>query len=275
VAAFMGNFHFASSGTQYLNATAPPSALQQFWSLAVEEQFYLVWPLLFFALAWFLPNISPRKKLLTALIVIMVASFVWSVIETGQNPTWAFFSPLTRAWELALGAAMAVLVPVLRDRGKQWGSGLAVLGVGVIVASACIFNSSTLWPGAAALVPVAATALVIAGGTLRQSSGFGRLTTFFPIQWLGNISYSLYLVHWPVLIIALEYSFKGSFPLHSELELVALSIVLSAILYYGLENPLRKSNLLKKNRVLTYSMGAVLIAISYGAIFWHLHNYSK
>jgi peptidoglycan/LPS O-acetylase OafA/YrhL len=275
VAAFMGNFHFASSGTQYLNATAPPSALQQFWSLAVEEQFYLVWPLLFFALAWFLPNISPRKKLLTALIVIMVASFVWSVIETGQNPTWAFFSPLTRAWELALGAAMAVLVPVLRDRGKQWGSGLAVLGVGVIVASACIFNSSTLWPGAAALVPVAATALVIAGGTLRQSSGFGRLTTFFPIQWLGNISYSLYLVHWPVLIIALEYSFKGSLPLHSELELVALSIVLSAILYYGLENPLRKSNLLKKNRVLTYSMGAVLIAISYGAIFWHLHNYSK
>jgi peptidoglycan/LPS O-acetylase OafA/YrhL len=274
VAVFLGNFHFASTGTQYLSATAPPSAFQQYWSLAVEEQFYLVWPPLFFALAALLPKVSPQKKLLTALIAIMIASFVWSVIQAGQNPTWAFFSPLTRAWELALGASLAVVVPVLRDRGKRWGSGLGILGVAGIVASAWIFNSSTLWPGAAALVPVSATALVIAGGTLRQSSGFGKLTNFLPIQWLGNISYSLYLVHWPILIIALEYSIRGSLPIHSEIELVALSIVISAILYYAIENPIRKCKLLKQSRVLTYSMGAILIGISFGAIFWHLHNFS-
>jgi peptidoglycan/LPS O-acetylase OafA/YrhL len=275
VAAFMGNLHFASTGTQYLSATLPPSVFQQYWSLAVEEQFYLVWPLLFFVLVAAFPKISPRTKLLTALVAIIVASYAWSVVETGQNEVWAFFSPLTRAWELALGASIAVLVPVLRDRSKRLGLALGILGVAGIVASALLFKASTPWPGSAALVPVAATALVIAGGTLRQSSEFGRITTFSPIQWLGNISYSLYLVHWPVLTIALEYSIKGSLPVGSELELVSLSIVISAILYYALENPLRKWKLLKQSRVLTYCMGAILIAISYGAIFWHIHNVAK
>jgi peptidoglycan/LPS O-acetylase OafA/YrhL len=275
VAAFLGNFHFASTGTQYLSATLPPSVFQQYWSLAVEEQFYLVWPILFLTLASQLPRISPGKKLLTALVAIMVASFVWSVVQTGENPVGAFFSPLTRAWELALGASMAVLVPHLRDRGSRWGAVLGLVGFAVIIASASLFKSSTPWPGAAALLPVSATALVIAGGTLRQSSGFGKLTSFLPIQWLGNISYSLYLVHWPVLTIALEYSIKGSLPLRSELELVALSIVISAILYYVLENPLRKSKRLKQSRLLTYSMGALLIAASYAAIFWHIHNFGS
>jgi peptidoglycan/LPS O-acetylase OafA/YrhL len=275
VAAFLGNFHFASTGTQYLSATLPPSVYQQYWSLAVEEQFYLVWPLLFFTLAALFPKISPRTKLLTALVAIMIASFAWSVIQTNDNEVWAFFSPLTRAWELALGASLAVLVPVLRDRAKRLGAGFGIVGFAGILASALFLKSSTPWPGSAALLPVAATALVIAGGTLRQSSGFGKFTNFAPIQWLGNISYSLYLVHWPVLTIALEYSIKGTLPIRTEFELVALSLVISAILYYGLENPIRKAKWLKESRVFTYSMGAFLILASYAAIFWHIHNYGS
>jgi peptidoglycan/LPS O-acetylase OafA/YrhL len=274
VAAFVGNVHFAATGTQYLNSTLPPSAYQQYWSLAVEEQFYLVWPLLFLTLTAFLPKTPSRIKLLGALVVIMCVSIYWCIVETSRNEIWAFFSPLTRAWELALGALLAVLVPVLRDRAKRLGTALGIVGVVIILASAWTIKPSTPWPGSAALVPVFATGLVIAGGTLRQSSGFGVVANFVPVQWLGNISYSLYLVHWPILIIAEQYSISGTLPLRSEVGLVALSLAVSAVIYYAVENPIRRSRLLKRNRVLTYLMGAGLIGISYAAIYWHLHNVS-
>jgi peptidoglycan/LPS O-acetylase OafA/YrhL len=82
-------------------------------------------------------------------------------------------------------------------------------------------------------------------------------------------------VHWPILIIAQEYSVDNSLPRHTELELVGLSIVIAAAIYYAIENPIRRSRLLKGHRVLTYAMGASLIAISYAAIYWHLHHFSK
>ena len=274
VAAFVANFHFASTGTQYLNSRLPPSAYQQYWSLAVEEQFYLVWPLLFLTLTAILPKTPARTKLLAALVAIMCASVSWCIVETSRNEIWAFFSPLTRAWELALGALLAVLVPVLRDRARRLGTALGILGVVIILVSVWTIEPSTPWPGSAALVPVFATGLVIAGGTLRQSSDFGVVAHFLPVQWLGNISYSLYLVHWPILIIAEQYSISGALPLHAELELVALSLAVAAVIYYGVENPIRRSGLLKRNRVLTYLLGAGLIAISYAAIYWHLHNVS-
>ena len=204
----------------------------------------------------------------------MAVSIYWCIVETSRNEVWAFFSPLTRAWELALGALLAVLMPVLRDRARRFGSALAILGVLVILASAWTIEPSTPWPGSAALVPVFATGVVIAGGTMRQSSGFGVVANLIPLQWLGNISYSLYLVHWPILIIAEQYSINGTLPLHSQLVLVALSLAVSAVIYYAVENPIRRSRLLKRNRVLTYLMGASLIGLSYAAIYWHLHNVS-
>lgn len=274
VAAFLANFHFASTGTQYLNSRLPPSAYQQYWSLAVEEQFYLVWPLVFLTVTAILPRTPSRTKLLVALVVIMAVSIYWCIVETSRNEVWAFFSPLTRAWELALGALLAVLMPVLRDRARRLGSALAILGVLVILASAWTIGPSTPWPGSAALVPVFATGVVIAGGTMRQSSGFGVVANLIPLQWLGNISYSLYLVHWPILIIAEQYSINGTLPLHSQLVLVAFSLAVSAVIYYAVENPIRRSRLLKRNRVLTYLMGASLIGLSYAAIYWHLHNVS-
>ena len=235
VAAFLANIHFASTGTQYLNARLPPSAYQQYWSLAVEEQFYLVWPVLFLTLTAILPKTPSRTKLLVALVVIMCASISWCIVETSRNEVWAFFSPLTRAWELALGALLAVLAPVLRDKSTRLGAVLAIFGVVLILVSAWTLKPSTPWPGSAALVPVFATAAVIAGGTLRQSSGFGVVANLLPLQWLGNISYSLYLVHWPILIIAEQYSIDGTLPLHSELALVALSVAAAAVIYYTLE----------------------------------------
>src|ERR1700677_1865127 len=128
VAAFVGNFHFASLGTQYFTATQPPSTLQQFWSLAVEEQFYLVWPLLFLLVTLPWKRFSPVPRLLTALTVVIGLSLDWCIIETSQNEVWACLSPLTRAWELALGAILAVVAPHLRWRAPRWGLVLSSAG---------------------------------------------------------------------------------------------------------------------------------------------------
>ena len=223
VAAFLGNVHFASLGTQYLTSTLPPSAFQQYWSLAVEEQFYLLWPLLFLALTAILPRVRPTAKLVSALGTIIIASLAWCIIETSHNEVWAFFSLFTHAWELALGAVLAVLVPVLSDERKGWEPASGSSGSSSFWSVRGSLSPQTPWPGSATIVPVFATGLVILGGTLRESSGFGVVTNFLPVQWVGNISYSLYLVHWPVLVIAMEYSVNGTLPRRTEVELVALS----------------------------------------------------
>jgi peptidoglycan/LPS O-acetylase OafA/YrhL len=272
VAAFVGNFHFATIGTQYFTAGQPPSTLQQFWSLAVEEQFYLVWPVLFLILTLPWRVFSPVTRLVSILLLVIGISLAWCIVETHQNEVWAFFSPLTHAWELALGALLAVVGPHLRGRNPRLGLVLASLGAIVVLLSTWFYSSSTLWPGVAVIVPVSATGLIISGGSLRDPDSFGRFVRFAPVQWLGNISYSLYLVHWPVIAIATQYAISP-LPLHSELELVALSVALSAVLYYAIENPIRRSALLANRRLLTFAFGAVLIGLSFAAIYWHLSHY--
>ena len=272
VAAFVGNFHFASLGTQYFTATQPPSTLQQYWSLAVEEQFYVVWPLLFLALTWSRWRISPVARLAFALSLVIAASLSWCIIETRQNEVWAFFSPLTHAWELALGALLAVLGPKLRGRAPNIGLSITAGGFVMILLSTWLFSSQTLWPGTAIIAPVLGAAMMIAGGTLRGPGSAGNLMKFAPVQWLGNISYSLYLVHWPIIAIATQYAIKP-LPLRSEWELVALSIAVAAVLYYAVENPIRRSRWLANRRPVTFLLGAVLIGLSYAAIYWHLSHF--
>jgi len=272
VATFIGNFHFATVGTQYFTASQPPSTLQQYWSLAVEEQFYLVWPILFLLLTLPWKASSSVIRLVSTLSLVIGVSLAWCIIETRQSEVWAFFSPLTRAWELALGALLAVVGPHLRGRAPRSGLGLALGGVVAVFLCTWFYSSTTLWPGTAVIIPVAATGAIIAGGSLRGPESFGRYVNFLPIQWMGNISYSLYLVHWPVITIATQYAI-APLPLHSEIELVALSVVLSAALYYAIENPIRKSTWLSSRRLVTFVFGAALIGLSLVTIYWHLRHY--
>ena len=272
VAAFVGNFRFASLGTQYFTATQPPSTLQQFWSLAVEEQFYLVWPLLFLLITLPWKKFSPVPRLITALTIVIGVSLAWCIIETQQNEVWAFFSPLTRAWELALGAMLAVVGPHLRGRAPRSGVILGAIGLVTVLLCTWFYSTSTLWPGSAVIIPVLATGAIIAGGSLRGTDSFGRFTTFPPVQWLGNISYSLYLVHWPVIAIATQYAI-APLPLRSEIELVLLSVALAGVLYYAMENPIRRSRWLSNRRGVTFIIGAVLIGLSFAAIYWHLSHF--
>ena len=272
VAAFLGNFHFAAVGTNYLTANNPPSTLQQYWSLAVEEQFYLVWPLLFVGAALLARRRSVTPVLLVVLGVVIAVSLFWSIHQTPQNPVVAFNSPFTRAWELALGGLLAVTAPIMLGGPRWLGHGLRVLGFGGVLASTWFLTSASLWPGANSILPVLSAGAMVAGGSILADRAFGPVTNFAPIQWIGLISYSLYLVHWPILTIPSEYSFTA-LPRHSEIELALLSIAVAAVLYFAVERPLRKQAFLVERRWSTYLLGALLIAASYATISWYLRHH--
>ena len=163
-ALFLANFHFAASETNYLASQRPPSALQNYWSLAVEEQFYIVYPTLFVLCASVGRRFSLRLRLGVVLGVIIVASYTYSIVLTSSNAPSAFFSPLTRAWELALGALLAVSSDSLRRMPRALAALLGWIGLGAIVLAATTLTAASVYPGALVAVPVLGAGLVIAAG---------------------------------------------------------------------------------------------------------------
>ena len=236
-AAFAANFHFAATGVDYFARQAPPSPILHFWSLSVEEQFYLVWPLLL-SLALF--RARGLRRLLCVVTVLAGASLGWSIYQTRAVPTVAYFSPFTRAWELGLGATLAVAATTLERTPSAVRLVLGWAGVAAIACSALLFTNGTPFPGVFALVPTLGTALAIVAGMGNGSSRFsvGRLLALRPMCVVGDRSYALYLWHWPVLIIAAEYA-GHDLSLGVKLGLMVAAFVVSCISYALVENPIR------------------------------------
>ncbi len=269
-AVFTANFHFGLLGTDYLGSQLPPSPLQHMWSLGVEEQFYVVWPGLFLGLALLARGERRRNALAVTLLGIIGASLAWSVIETRSNATWAYFSPLTRAWELALGALVAVLATVVARVQPSWLIELLGLcGITGIVGSALVLNSSTHYPGSAVAVPVISTALLIATGCANQHTLVGRALAARPMQWIGARSYSLYLWHWPFLIMAAEY-WGHALSAVQNTGLLLLALTAAAITYRLIENPARHARALARRTGLTLAISAALIIATVGIAQWQI-----
>jgi peptidoglycan/LPS O-acetylase OafA/YrhL len=170
--------------------------------LGVEEQFYFVWPALLAVVAWRRPRIGAGL----ALAVVVVASFAASLVMTDQNPSWAFYMLPTRAWQLAAGGLLAVgagsMARMPRPIRGLVSQVLVILGwfaLAALIIDAFVLDSTIPYPGMAALVPTLAGVLLIASGTERH--GPGALLGLAPIRFFGKISYSLYLWHWPILIL--------------------------------------------------------------------------
>jgi peptidoglycan/LPS O-acetylase OafA/YrhL len=262
-AVFMANVHFATIGTSYLGSQLPPSPLQHMWSLGVEEQFYVVWPTLFLLVATLGRPRGLRLRLSALLATIAIASFAWSVLETSQNATWAYFSPLTRAWELALGALVAVLSPLLGRIPAVVAHIASGIGLCGVIASGIILSDRTEYPGCAVALPVMSAALVISAGCVGSTGIAERLLRVRPCQWLGKRSYSFYLWHWPILIIAYEAA-GHTLPVWHNVILLVIALVASAITYRLVENPVRFAKPLRRSAPLSIAMGAALIVCSLG-----------
>jgi peptidoglycan/LPS O-acetylase OafA/YrhL len=258
-AVFLANFHFSSVGTNYLDQTQPPSPLLNFWSLAVEEQFYLVYPALFVALAVLGRKASFRVRLGIGLVVVIAASFTLSVLQTNSDPTGAYFSPFTRAWELALGALVAVATPWLLRTPRVLSGVVTWLGLGAIAFSAVAFGADTAYPGSLVAIPVLGAALVIAGGMAAPRWAAESVLGLSAPRWVGRISYSLYLWHWPILIIAADEAGKTSLPFEQNVVWLLLALVLSVGTYTLVENPIRHARVLSRG-LAPIALGAVFIA---------------
>ncbi len=203
---FAANMRLASTGTDYFAQGQPPSPLRHYWSLAVEEQFYLVWPLLLvLCLVWVhhrsgsRDGATLRRTAGALLVVVLVLSLIWSAWDTYVSPVTAYFSTFARAWELGIGAACALLPRGLRLT-EDARNALAIGGLGTIGFSTLVLSEATPFPGTAALLPVLGTAALIVAGEGR-STVVGRTLAVGPLVLIGDWSYSIYLWHWPVIVL--------------------------------------------------------------------------
>jgi peptidoglycan/LPS O-acetylase OafA/YrhL len=245
---FMANVHFAREGSDYFSQLQPPSPVQHYWTLAVEEQFYLVWPVV---LAGVLAVPFLRRRLLWIVLGAAGASLAWSIQSTTTDATYAYYSTATRAWELALGAALAIAAPRLRG-AAAW------LGLACICTAAVAFSSSTPFPGYAALLPTIGAALVIAASPGLAS----RLLSLAPFRFVGDRSYAFYLWHWPVLVIAAEYV-GHDLSTVVRLGLLAGAFGLSILSYALYENPIRRMRWRPQTGALLWpASAAVILAVA-------------
>jgi peptidoglycan/LPS O-acetylase OafA/YrhL len=216
----LANVRFAQLGTDYFSLTRAPSAVQHYWSLSVEEQFYLVWPLL--VLAAF--AVAGRRAVVAVVSIAAALSLSWSVLSTAHSPASAYFSSSARAWELGAGA----LLVLAARRLPGW---VAWVGAGGLAASVVVITPTTPVPGYALLLPVLATVAVLGAGGDRLG------LSSRPVRYVGKISYSLYLWHWPVVVLG--STLVGGTTVAAKVAMLIVSGALAVTSYHLVEQPFR------------------------------------
>lgn len=243
-AGYVVNWLLAGDSVDYLADQSGASPVQHFWSLSAEEQFYLIWPLLIVAGIWLAARRRSHRSAVIAVVLaaVTIASFVTCVIWTNVDPLPAYFVTPTRAWEFGLGGLIAMLAgrltPWLNRRGSIAGVFL-LAAAAVLVFSAFRFNADTEFPGWRALVPtVGAAVFLLVGASIppRLTRAIGNK----PTLWLGDVSYSLYLWHWP-LIVFIPFLTRKDLDLTASIVALALSLLLAGLTTKFVENPFRRN----------------------------------
>ena len=253
---FVGNIRFAMQATDYFAADVVRSPVLHYWSLGVEEQFYLLWPFLLILATRF----GSRVRLSAGLLVtaVFVGSLAFAIVMTAVDAPWAFYSLPGRAWQLALGGLLAVGALRIARLPWQVTSLAGWAGLAAVIGSVIFISPTVPYPGLVALVPsLGAAGLILAGGG-RLSTGFILATT--PLRFLGRISFSLYLVHWPILVLPAALAPIGEeLPLVTRLALAAASVAVGTLSYYLVEQPFHRGWLGRRRPKTTLAGAAAAI----------------
>lgn len=266
-ALYAQNWLLLKNAADYWAQDVPQSPVVHYWSLSIEEQFYMVWPCLMAlgALVVRRTKLGLRAALTALSAVIFAASLAYSVLLTGSTPSAAYFSTGTRAWELALGALTCIALEPLRGRLPAGAlRALGWLGVLGVVASGLLMRETMAFPGWIALLPTASAALLLFTGALPGVTAHSFVLSLRPIRYLGDISYSLYLWHWPLFVFFLARF--GHSPSNGEAGLLIIaSLTLAALTKVAVEDPLRNLKLGRAATAGGFALGVVCVALSVGA----------
>jgi peptidoglycan/LPS O-acetylase OafA/YrhL len=254
--AYVQNWQLAADAVDYLGADNRPSPVQHFWSLSAEEQFYVLWPLLIIVAAW----TARRRLAISALLLTVTGLSLWySISETAANPQAAYFVTPTRAWEFGAGGLLALLGTraALPDRARallSW-AGLAAIGY-----AAAAYGAETAFPGWAAAVPVVGALAVIHAGMPAARWAPSAILRIPPAQFLGDISYSVYLWHWPLFVFA-PFAFANPAPTEIRIAVPLLTVLLAWVTKVLVEDPVRRSAWLSAQPRMTFACSAAATAV--------------
>ena len=269
-ALYVSNYWFIASGLNYFakDQLTTPSPFKHYWSLGVEEQFYLVWPVLIILTAWLIrrfkrrgaePTTPSAGPFIALLAIVAVISFALCLVLTYVMPPAAYLSLPTRAWQLAIGGLVALTAERWRRLPASLAMAVGWVGLGMILLACVWIDGRTEYPGTAALLPTFGSALVIGAGCAAAQRGSGRLLGLAPMQAIGRISYSWYLWHWPVLVLLPALlGHPSSLPLR--VAAMAFSAGLAALTLRFIENPLRFSERIRRSPRNSLALGGIATA---------------
>jgi len=259
---YVVNWRLADRSVDYLAEDIGASPVQHFWSLAVEEQFYIVWPLLIIAALLVARRFKTplRPTMGVALALVVIPSLAWSAHQTSTSPSTAFFVTTTRLWELGIGAAVAVAATWWTRLNHTTAVILGLLGATGLAYSGLAIHASDPWPGTLALIPVLSTAAVIIAGVNAADTGTNRILTWRPLVWIGSLSYSWYLWHWIFIVAGTAH--WGTLGARRGILLTAASLIPAWLSHRLVEDPIRFSPRMTRSTSLSLSVGINLSLIA-------------
>ena len=260
-AVFLENWRLAADTVDYAARSAMSSPVQHFWSLSIQGQFFLVWPLVVapFVIAARGDAVRLRGRLVVLSLGVLAASLTFSVVLTATNQPLAYVHSLTRLWEFAFGALLALTIDAVR-LGTATRVRLGWAGLAGLVACGAVLRGSAVFPGIAALWPTGCAALVLLAGATGERLGPDRLLASRPLRLLGDLSYPLYLWHWPVLVFALVVSGRDRLDLADGALVVVVSLVLAVVTHHLVERPVQARAPEAGRRWVAVGLAAVFVA---------------